>query len=60
MQEQIAAYNHLYDTQAEYLEYKYNDKKIKAKVVKESLSRTEEGRGILSLLQSATNVKLLG
>ena len=49
----------LYDLQVEYLEYKHNDKKIKAKVVKESLSRSKEGRAILGLLQDATKVKLL-
>lgn len=49
----------LYDTQKEILELKYDEKKVKARVVKMSLSKTEQGRNILNLLQSATSVKLL-
>lgn len=43
----------------EILELKYDEKKIKARVVKQSLSKTTQGKSILSLLESATNIKLL-
>lgn len=43
-----------------YLEYKYGEKRIKAKIVKASLKKSEEGRGILAMLEGATNIKLLG
>lgn len=49
----------LYDLKKEILELKYDEKKVKARVVKMSLSKTEQGRNILNLLESATNVKLL-
>lgn len=42
-----------------YLEYKYGEKRIKAKIVKASLQKSEEGRGILAMLEGATNIKLL-
>ena len=43
-----------------YLEYKYGEKRIKSKIVKASLGKSEEGRGILKMLEGATNIKLLG
>jgi len=43
-----------------YLEYKYGEKRIKSKIVKASLSKSNEGRGILKMLEGATNIKLLG
>lgn len=43
-----------------YLEYKYGEKRIKSKIVKASLSKSDEGRGILKMLEGATNIKLLG
>jgi len=43
-----------------YLEYKYGEKRIKAKIVKASLRKSDEGRGILKMLEGATNIKLLG
>ena len=49
----------IYDLTGQILDLKYNDRKVKARVVKASLSKTEEGRNILALLESATNVKLL-
>lgn len=49
----------IWEIQREKLDYQVNEKKIKARVIKMSLSKTEEGKNILNLLQSATNVKLL-
>lgn len=48
-----------FDTHKQILELKYDEKKVKARVVKMSLSKTEQGRNILTLLESATNTKLL-
>lgn len=48
-----------YNLWKQILELKYDEKKVKARVVKMSLSKTEQGRNILNLLESATNVKLL-
>lgn len=48
-----------YNMWKQILELKYDEKKVKARVVKMSLSKTEQGRNILNLLESATNVKLL-
>ena len=42
-----------------YLEYKYGEKRVKAKIVKASLKKSQEGRGILAMLEGATNIKLL-
>ena len=52
--------NELYKCQKEMFELKYDDKKVKARVVRASLSKTEQGKNILSLLEGATNIKLLG
>lgn len=49
----------VYDLNLKYLEYEHGDKKIKALVLKKSLSKSEEGRGILKMLQDATNIKML-
>jgi len=49
-----------YNIQLEYLSYKYGEKKIKSSIVKKSLQKTPEGLKILEMLQSATNIKLLG
>ena len=48
-----------YNIWKQILELKYDEKKVKARVVKMSLSKTAQGRNILNLLESATNVKLL-
>ena len=50
----------VYELNLKYLEYENGDKKIKAQVLKKSLSKSEEGRGILRMLQDATNIKMLG
>lgn len=39
--------------------YKYGEKRIKAKVVKAALSKSQEGKEILAMLEKAANVKLL-
>ena len=48
-----------YDLNLELINYKYGEKKIKAKVVKAALSKSKEGKEILLMLERATNVKLL-
>lgn len=50
----------LFDTKMEYLEFKYGEKRIKAKLVRASLSKSSDGQAILDMLSKATNVKLLG
>lgn len=52
-------YKKWWDIRLQILELRYNEKKIKAKVVKASLSKTEQGKNILNLLEGATNIKLL-
>lgn len=51
--------NAKYELYKQILELKYNEKKVKARVVKASLSKTEQGRNILGLLEEATRIKLL-
>ena len=48
-----------YETGMKYLECKYGEKRIKSKIVKASLQKSDEGRGILTMLETATNIKLL-
>lgn len=50
----------LSDTQREFYEYTFGEKKVKAKIVKASLQRSAEGQAILGMLQGATGVKLIG
>lgn len=42
-----------------YLELKYDDKRVKARFVKTAMSKSDEGRAILGLLEEATKFKLL-
>ena len=60
LKERIALHEEKYKTSLEYLEYKYGEKKIKAKIVKASLKKSPEGLAILQMLEGATNIKLLG
>ena len=48
-----------YDLKLEHLEYEHGEKKIKALVLKKSLSKSKEGQAILAMLQDATQIKLL-
>jgi len=48
-----------YDLRLEALEYEHGEKKIKALVLKKSLSKSKEGQAILAMLQDATQIKLL-
>jgi len=48
-----------YDLKLEALEYEHGEKKIKALVLKKSLSKSKEGQAILAMLQDATQIKLL-
>lgn len=48
-----------YETRKQILELKYDEKKIKARVVKMSLTHTKQGKQILSLLEKSTKIKLL-
>jgi hypothetical protein len=47
------------ETVKEYLTVKYGEKKIKAQIIKASLMKSEKGRNLISMLQNATNIKLL-
>lgn len=49
----------LYNLNLELVNYKYGEKRIKAKFVKAALSKSKEGQDILAMLGKATNVKLL-
>jgi len=60
LKEELKLRKEHYLTCMEYLEFKYGERRIKAKIVKASLSKSDEGRGILKMLESATNIKLIG
>ena len=55
----ISAKKHLLSLQEQYYTYKFGDKRIKAKIIRESLNKSKEGRDILSMLERASNIKLL-
>lgn len=59
LDEKVKLYTEYYEVRKQILELKYNDKKVKARVVKKSLSNTKQGRNILNLLESSTKIKLL-
>lgn len=49
----------IYNVHLNLLEASYNDKKVKARIVKASLSKSDEGKALLSMLEGARNTKLL-
>lgn len=51
------AYSESYES---YLNLKYDDKKIKARFIKTALSKSVDGKKILSLLDDVSSVKLIG
>lgn len=59
LREQMNVFNLRYEINMKYLEFKYGEKRIKAKIVRASLQKSDEGRGILSMLEKATNIKML-
>jgi hypothetical protein len=50
----------LFNVKMAYLNYKYGEKRIKAQITKAALLNTAQGQNILSLLETATNIKMLG
>lgn len=48
-----------YAVEKEYIKYRFGEKKMKAALVRAALEKSEEGQGILKMLSSVTNVKLL-
>lgn len=51
--------NEQYTLQRQILELKYDDKKVKARFVKESLKKSEQGKEILYMLEKVSGAKLL-
>lgn len=51
--------NELYEVVKETLELTYDERKIKARLTKAALSKSTEGKQILSMLEEATKIKLL-
>jgi hypothetical protein len=49
----------LYNTQVELLNYKYGEKRIKAKLIRTSLQQSVEGKQILEMMNGITSLKML-
>jgi hypothetical protein len=49
-----------YDLLVEYLQHQYGEKRIKAQIMRKSLTKSAEGRGILKMLEDATKIKVIG
>lgn len=50
----------LFNLQVEYIKNQYGEKRIKAQIMRKSLSKSAEGRGILKMLEDATKIRVIG